>query len=208
MAVGALERIVRPLVEKMRIADGGRRAAKPTLQRITSSKAETIWTAALALLSASMIVTSWALSRRSARREVQDLMVGDVVAIDSSTTLMEAAEQMRKSNVGILPVVEAGTLVGVITDRDLVVRALAEGVHPSSRVAEYATRDVVCARPTWDVHHAMQVMAACQVGRLPVVDDEDRVVGIITLSSLALRSQAEDGRWPWPGSALCSNGSE
>ncbi len=138
----------------------------------------------------------WLLLRRDggARgRTVKDVMVEQVVTIDSSATLAEAAQLMRDANVGVLPVVEGGRLRGLLTDRDIVVRAVARGVDPrSTRVAECATGDVVSARPEWSVEQATRVMARNQVGRLPVVDDDGRLVGIVTLSSLALRSRDED----------------
>jgi CBS domain-containing protein len=127
-------------------------------------------------------------SRRST--QVRDVMVHEVVTIAPSATLAETAALMRDSNVGILPIVEKGTVVGVITDRDLVVRALAEGADPTrTEVGEFASVDTICARPDTPLDEAMEVMAECQVGRLPVLDYDDRVMGIVTLSSLALRSR-------------------
>jgi signal-transduction protein with cAMP-binding, CBS, and nucleotidyltransferase domain len=99
---------------------------------------------------------------------------------------------MREANVGILPVVEDGVVCGVLTDRDLVVRAIAREVDPAStRVGECATDDPLVVRPEWDVDQAMDIMSRRQVGRLPVVDEHDRPVGIVTLSSLALRARED-----------------
>jgi CBS domain-containing protein len=126
-------------------------------------------------------------------KKVKDVMVRSVTAIDASASLMEAAEKMRDANVGVLPVLENGQVRGVITDRDLVVRAMARGADPrSTRVGECHTSNVVCARPDWSVQEAMDRMAECRVGRLPVVDEEDRPLGIVTLGSLALRSGEEE----------------
>lgn len=120
---------------------------------------------------------------------VKDVMVGDVVTIDLGATLLDAARRMRDANVGMLPVTDGTQLRGVITDRDLVVRAMARGVEPDAiPVAECLTRDVICAHPDWTVDRAMAEMARAKVGRLPVVDDHACVVGVVTLSSLALRS--------------------
>lgn len=122
--------------------------------------------------------------------KVKDVMVRDVVSIDSSKTLQEAAQLMREANVGVLPIVEDGRLSGLVTDRDLVVRAMARNVDPTStKVGECASTDTIAAQPDWDVDTAMDRMAEEQVGRLPVIDDGDHVVGIVTLSSLALRSR-------------------
>lgn len=125
-------------------------------------------------------------------RRVGDVMVKNVLTIQASATLQEAAQRMREANVGVLPVVDAGRLRGVITDRDLVVRGMARGMDAAQTPVRYiASEDLACARADWDVEDAMQVMSDCQVGRLPVVDDDNRVVGIVTLSSLALRSNEE-----------------
>lgn len=130
--------------------------------------------------------TSWG------ARKVEDVMVREVETIDGSATLNQAAQRMRDANIGVLPVVEGGRLRGVLTDRDIVVRGVARGMDASLRVSECASRDLVAARPDWPVQQAMDTMAMHQVGRLPVVDDTERVIGIVTLSSLALRSPRQD----------------
>jgi CBS domain-containing protein len=127
--------------------------------------------------------------RTADTRTVGDVMIHDVLTIDANATLVQAAEMMRDGNVGVLPVVEDGRLRGIITDRDLVIRGLVKGTMPSeTRVAECATWDIVCARPESSIDEAMEVMADSQIGRLPVVDPDNRVIGILTLSSLALRT--------------------
>jgi len=128
-------------------------------------------------------------ARASTGRFVRDVMVRDVMTIDANATLQEAAQMMRDGNVGVLPVVENGQLRGIVTDRDLVVRGMAAGAGPAmSRVAECATWNIVCAREDSSLDEAMEVMADSQIGRLPIVDADNRVIGIVTLSSLALRS--------------------
>ncbi len=131
-------------------------------------------------------------------RFVRDVMVTDVVTIDAGASLLDAAVMMRDQNVGVLPVVENGRLRGVITDRDLVVRGMAEGAVPTmTKVGECATWDIVCARADSSLDDVMEVMADSQIGRVPVVDADNRVIGILTLSSLALRSES-----PKQGDAL------
>jgi CBS domain-containing protein len=123
---------------------------------------------------------------------VQDLMVQDVVTIDASATLLDAARTMRDANVGMLPVMEDDAVRGVVTDRDLVVRAMVRDVRPSEvRVSECLSEPPRCAEPDWSLEEAMDEMARQQVGRLPVVDGAGRVIGVVTLSSLALRSRKE-----------------
>jgi CBS domain-containing protein len=131
--------------------------------------------------------------RRPSGRRVEDVMVRGVVTVDASATVRDAAARMREANVGVLPVLEWGQVRGVVTDRDLVVRGLARGVDAdTTRVAECMTDVVVCARPDWDVDEARRVMAEGRIGRLPVVDERNRLLGIVTLGSLALRASEED----------------
>jgi CBS domain-containing protein len=129
--------------------------------------------------------------KRAARgnRTVGDVMVPDVVTIDPSESLASTARTMEQANIGMLPVIENGRLRGVITDRDIVIRAVARDVEASStRVGECLTPHVICARPEWTTDQAMQAMSEAQVGRLPVVDDQDQLVGVVTLSSMAFRA--------------------
>src|SRR5262249_14251188 len=107
-------------------------------------------------------------------------------------SLAEAAQLMREANVGILPVVDDGQVCGVITDRDLVVRAIAAGADlTATPVGECATGDPIVAHPDWDLEQAMEAMARARVGRLPVIDDDNELAGIVTLGSLALRSKKD-----------------
>ena len=120
---------------------------------------------------------------------VKDVMIGDVVTIDASASLVEAAQKMREANVGVLPVVSDGRLRGLITDRDIVIRAVAREADPASTaVGDCLSGDAIVARPEWTTDRAMQTMAEAQIGRLPVLDDEERLVGVVTLSSMAFRA--------------------
>jgi CBS domain-containing protein len=124
--------------------------------------------------------------------KVADAMIQEVITIEPSASLVEAAKRMREGNVGILPVVDEDEVQGVITDRDLVVRAIAENADLASiPVGDCATGDPICAHPDWSVEQAMEAMARYQVGRLPVIDDDNHLLGIVTLSSLALRSRGD-----------------
>jgi len=126
---------------------------------------------------------------RSENRSVRDVMVKDVVSIDPSASLTDAARKMEDANVGMLPVVEDGKVLGVITDRDIVIRAVAREADPASTaVGDCLSGDAIVARPEWTTDRAMQTMAEAQIGRLPVLDDEERLVGVVTLSSMAFRA--------------------
>lgn len=127
-------------------------------------------------------------------KRIEHVMVRDVVTIGASASVADAAKTMAAENIGMLPVVTEGGLRGVLTDRDLVVRALARGVDlGSTRAIDCATQEPVAAQPDWDVSDALELMGREQVGRLPVVDDDGRLVGVVTLGSLILRSEEEGG---------------
>jgi CBS domain-containing protein len=117
-------------------------------------------------------------------------MVTDVVTIEPCDSLVTAARRMEAANIGMLPVVAGGRVVGVITDRDIVVRAVAREVDPATTpVAACLSDGVVSAHPDWSTERAIQTMAQAQVGRLPVLDADDRLVGVVTLSSMAFRAR-------------------
>jgi len=122
-------------------------------------------------------------------RNVRDIMVKEVVTIEPSASLTDAARAMEDANIGMLPVVQDGKVLGVITDRDIVVRAVAREADPASTaVGDCLSINAIVAHPDWTPERAMQTMAQAQVGRLPVLDDEDRLVGVVTLSSMAFRA--------------------
>ena len=120
---------------------------------------------------------------------VNDVMIRDVVTVDASATLLDAARSMREANVGMLPVIEEDAVRGIVTDRDLVIRAMIRDIRPSeARVGDCLSEPPRCAEPDWSLDEAMEEMARQQVGRLPIVDPGGRIIGVVTLSSLALRS--------------------
>jgi CBS domain-containing protein len=116
-------------------------------------------------------------------------MTADPETVSSSDSIQTAARIMRDSDVGIVPVVDdegSRRLRGVITDRDIAVRCIAEGRDGNCRVSDLMSGDLVTARPDDDVSKVMDRMKAEQVRRIPVVDDNDRLVGIIAQADLAL----------------------
>jgi CBS domain-containing protein len=121
----------------------------------------------------------------------RDLMTKDPVCCSPGETIIEAAERMRQQDIGVLPVVEDQQdkhLVGIITDRDLAVQALAEGRNPgSTTVGEIMSGDVVVCSPDDDCEEALRLMEKRRVRRIPAVDRTGRVVGIISQGDLALR---------------------
>jgi len=102
------------------------------------------------------------------------------------TPVTEAAELMESEDVGSLPVLEGDELAGMITDRDIVIRAIARGKDPRGMpVREVSTRDVVAIRGDEDLSEALKLMASHQVRRLPVVDESNHLVGVLAQADVA-----------------------
>jgi CBS domain-containing protein len=109
--------------------------------------------------------------------------------ISSDGTLQEAAHYMKDMDVGILPVIEGDSLVGVVTDRDIVVRALAEDRDPAkTRVEEIMSREALTCEEDTDLEEAVRAMEDHQVRRLLVTDSEGKCVGIVSLGDIATKS--------------------
>ena len=105
---------------------------------------------------------------------------------ETSTSVVEAAKLMKSEDVGSLPVTEDGRLIGMVTDRDIAIRVVAEGNDPQSvTVGEVASRDVVTVDPQQGLDEALRLMAKHQVRRLPVVEEDGRLVGILAQADVA-----------------------
>jgi len=119
---------------------------------------------------------------------IRDIMTRDVEVIQRDDTLQHAAQRMRALDVGSLPVCDGPTLAGMVTDRDITVRGVAEGRLPQeSKVADVMTEDVRWCRPDDTVEQVLEQMGEQQVRRLTVLDDARQVVGIVALGDLATR---------------------
>lgn len=115
-------------------------------------------------------------------------MTRDVETIAPSATLEEAASRMKSLDVGMLPVCDGERIVGMITDRDITIRATANGQVPAmTEVREAMTADVVYCEIGDDVRRAAGLMEAHQVRRLPVLDGDRKLVGVVSLGDLAVR---------------------
>lgn len=121
--------------------------------------------------------------------KIRDLMTENPSTCAPNTSVTEAAKVLAGENVGSIPLVEGGRLVGIVTDRDLVVRVLAEGRDPETTpVGEIATGSIETVAPDADLDEALRVMARSQVRRLPVVED-DRLVGIVAQADVARHAE-------------------
>lgn len=124
--------------------------------------------------------------------KVQELMTREPSTLGPASTIGEAATIMRQDDCGSVPVVEDGRLVGIITDRDIVVRVIAAGKDPKAcPVSEAMTADPVTVAPDASVDEAQRVMAERQVRRLPVVED-GRLVGLVVIGQVARRDDARE----------------
>jgi CBS domain-containing protein len=119
--------------------------------------------------------------------KVRDLMSKDVQVARPGDTLQEVARRMHDGDFGFMPVADADRLIGTITDRDIVVRAIAGGVPPSAPVIEFITRDPHTARADDDLKTVLDAMGSRQIRRLPVLDKDDRLVGVVSLGDLSTR---------------------
>ena len=122
-----------------------------------------------------------------ARTAVADVMTRRVVYLPGETTLDEAAQAMRDQGIGDVVVTSGPTMSGLVTDRDIVVRAIAEGLPPrTTTLASIASRELIMVEQSATVEEAVQAMRERGVRRLLVCDADRKVVGIISLSDVAL----------------------
>ena len=114
-------------------------------------------------------------------RQIRDVMVSDVVTVEPSASVVDAARRMIQEKKGPLPVVEGDRVVAMVTDRDVIARVVAEGRDPNScTVEEIATTDLVTARPDQGVDEARQLMSQHDLDRVLITEEGDRLVGIIS----------------------------
>lgn len=125
-------------------------------------------------------------------RHIRDIMTADPVCVSEGDSIREVARIMAREDTGVVPVVDGKKIIGMITDRDIVVRLVADGGQLNRPVSEIVTGDVVCASPDMSTHEAANLMSEHQVRRLPVVEN-DRIVGIVSLGDLAVK-EAKDKR--------------
>jgi CBS domain-containing protein len=122
-------------------------------------------------------------------KSVRDLMSSNPRSVSVDATVVDAAQLMRDEDVGLVPVVDGDRLVGTVTDRDITIRVLAEQKDPkSTNVREIASTDLVTIDPQQDLDEALRLMAQHQVRRLPVVEEDGRLVGIVAQADVARES--------------------
>ncbi|MGC9496045.1 CBS domain-containing protein [Streptomyces sp. WG7] len=122
---------------------------------------------------------------------VRDIMTGDPVTVEPQASVTAVARIMRDQDLGAVLVTDGGELRGLVTDRDLVIRSVAEGGDPEqTTVADACSDDMVTVRSDEELNHAVELMRGHAVRRIPVVDD-GRPVGIVSLGDLAMERDPE-----------------
>jgi CBS domain-containing protein len=123
--------------------------------------------------------------------KVSEVMTREVATVRPDQTVQEAASFMLRDDAGSMPVTEGDRLIGMITDRDIAVRGVAKGYGPDTPVRELMTSGVVCARVEDDVEEVATKMSRAQVRRLPVIDENERLCGIVSLGDLVREADEE-----------------
>ena len=118
--------------------------------------------------------------------KVNEAMTRDVRVASPEETIQKAAQAMASLDAGVLPVGEEDHLIGMITDRDIAIRGIAKGKGPNAKVRDVMTEDVKYCFDDQEIEEVMRNMADIQVRRLPVLNREKRLVGILSLGDLAL----------------------
>jgi CBS domain-containing protein len=119
-------------------------------------------------------------------KQITEVMTSNPRGVESSTPVAEAARIMKSEDVGSVPIVDGDRLAGMLTDRDIAVRVVAEGRDPQmTTVGEIASRELVTIDPQQNLDEALKLMAKHQVRRLPVVEEDGRLVGIVAQADIA-----------------------
>lgn len=124
--------------------------------------------------------------------KIRDVMTSNPRTVSPDDTVQAAAQIMRSEDTGAVPVVNDGRVLAMVTDRDIVVRVVADGAPITSLVGTVASQDVICVSPEMSTREANEIMSEHQIRRLPVVEN-DRLVGIVSLGDLAVK-EGKDSR--------------
>jgi CBS domain-containing protein len=119
-------------------------------------------------------------------QNIRDIMTANPSTIEPDQSVVEAAKIMKQQDAGVVPVTENGRLTGMVTDRDIAIRVVAEGKDPqSTKVREVASKNLVTIDPQQDLDEALHLMAKHQVRRLPVVEEDGQLVGVVAQADVA-----------------------
>lgn len=125
--------------------------------------------------------------------ELRDVMTRDVEVVSAGASLKEAAGKMKSLDVGLLPVCDGDRLQGILTDRDITIRATADGRDPKkTKVTDVMSTDLAYCLEDQEVEEAVSLMEARQIRRIPVVNQDKRLVGIVSLADIAVHVRDRD----------------
>ena len=127
----------------------------------------------------------------NARKRCFEIMTKSVTTANREMDLREVAVLLREGDMGSLPIVEEGKLVGMVTDRDIVVRAIAEGKNSATKISEVMTTEIFSVKPNDFVFEAIRLMGDKQIRRIPVVEEDGKLAGIISMADIALEMEDE-----------------
>ena len=127
----------------------------------------------------------------NARRRCREIMTGNVRTATREMTLREIAGLMRDGDMGAVPIVENEKLVGIVTDRDIVVRAIAEGRDSTAPIGDVMTTEIFSVKPDDYVFEAIRLMGDRQIRRIPVITETGGLAGIIAMADIALEMEDE-----------------
>lgn len=130
-------------------------------------------------------------SSAKTRMRCREIMTSNVKTATREMPLRDVAVMMRDGDMGSIPVVEEGKLVGIVTDRDIVIRSIAEGKNSDSPVGEAMTTEIFAVKPDDFVFEAIRIMGEKQVRRIPVTDENGGLAGIIAMADVALEMEDE-----------------
>ena len=133
--------------------------------------------------------------------KVSEVMTRNVHTIQPDQRVQEAASFMLSADAGSIPVTEGDRLIGMITDRDIAVRGVAKGHGPDTPVRDLMTNDIICARIDDDCDEVASKMSDAQVRRLPVIDQDERLCGIVSLGDLAREGASDNAEQALEGVA-------
>jgi CBS domain-containing protein len=127
----------------------------------------------------------------NARKRCREIMTATVTTANREMSLQEVAVLMKDGDMGSLPIIENGILAGIVTDRDIVVRAIANGLSAETKIGEVMTTEIFSVKPGDFVFEAIRIMGDKQIRRVPVVEESGELAGIISMADIALEMEDE-----------------
>lgn len=123
---------------------------------------------------------------------LKDIMTSDIASLNQISTVQDAALLMAKYNVGAIPVCDNNKVIGIVTDRDIALRSVAEGNDSTKcTVGDIMTKDIITGTPSMNVHEAAKIMSDKQIRRIPVVENNN-LVGMVSLGDISVQPELQD----------------